>query len=352
MKEMKELEDCGIFVCECLLLFEVCLLIFDYYVVLDNVCEKVCGVKVIGIIGCGIGFVYEDKVVCCGLCVGDFFDKEIFVEKLKEVMEYYNFQLVNYYKVEVVDYQKVLDDMMVVVDILIFMVVDVFDLFDQVCQCGDFVMFEGVQGMLLDIDYGIYLYVIFFNIIVGGVVIGFGLGLCYVDYVLGIFKVYFICVGVGLFLIELFDEIGEFFCKQGNEFGVIMGCCCCIGWLDIVVVCCVVQLNFLFGFCLIKLDVLDGLKEVKFCVVYCMLDGCEVIIILLVVDDWKGVELIYEIMLGWFEFIFGVKDCSGLLQVVLNYIKCIEELIGVLIDIIFIGSDCIEIMILCDLFDV
>lgn len=71
-------------------------------------------------------------------------------------------------------------------------------------------------------------------------------------------------------------------------------------------------MNFLFGFCLIKLDVLDGLKEVKFCVVYRMSDGREVIIISLVVDDWKGVESIYEIMSGWFEFIFGVKDRSGL----------------------------------------
>lgn len=66
---------------------------------------------------------------------------------------------------------------------------------------------------MLDIDYGIYSYVIFFNIIVGGVAIGFGLGSRYVDYVLGIFKVYFIRVGVGSFSIELFDEIGEFFCK-------------------------------------------------------------------------------------------------------------------------------------------
>lgn len=91
MKEMKELEDRGIFVRERLLLFEVCSLIFDYYVALDNAREKARGAKAIGIIGRGIGFVYEDKVVRRGLRVGDFFDKEIFVEKLKEVMEYYNF---------------------------------------------------------------------------------------------------------------------------------------------------------------------------------------------------------------------------------------------------------------------
>lgn len=93
---------------------------------------------------------------------------------------------------------------------------------------------------MLDIDYGIYLFVISLNIIVGGVVIGFGFGLCYLDYVLGIIKVYCICVGSGLFMIELFDEMGvEIVCK-GNEFGFVIGCLCCCGWFDVVVVCCVV----------------------------------------------------------------------------------------------------------------
>lgn len=76
MKEIGMLEECGVLVCECLLISEVCLLILFFYIVLDLVCEKVCGDKLIGMIGCGIGLVYEDKVVCCGLCVGDLFNLE------------------------------------------------------------------------------------------------------------------------------------------------------------------------------------------------------------------------------------------------------------------------------------
>ena len=272
-------------------------------------------------------------------------------EKLKEVMEYHNFQLVNYYKAEAVDYQKVLDDTMAVADILTSMVVDVSDLLDQARQRGDFVMFEGAQGTLLDIDHGTYPYVTSSNTTAGGVATGSGLGPRYVDYVLGILKAYSTRVGAGPFPTELFDETGEFLCKQGNEFGATTGRRRRTGWLDTVAVRRAVQLNSLSGFCLTKLDVLDGLKEVKLCVAYRMPDGREVTTTPLAADDWKGVEPIYETMPGWSESTFGVKDRSGLPQAALNYIKRIEELTGVPIDIISTGPDRTETMILRDPFD-
>ncbi len=163
------------------------------------------------------------------------------------------------------DYQKVLDDTMAVADILTSMVVDVSDLLDQARQRGDFVMFEGAQGTLLDIDHGTYPYVTSSNTTAGGVATGSGLGPRYVDYVLGILKAYSTRVGAGPFPTELFDETGEFLCKQGNEFGATTGRRRRTGWLDTVAVRRAVQLNSLSGFCLTKLDVLDGLKEVKLC---------------------------------------------------------------------------------------
>ncbi len=110
-------------------------------------------------------------------------------------------------------------------------------------------------------------------------------------------------------------------------------------------------MNSLSGFCLTKLDVLDGLKEVKLCVAYRMPDGREVTTTPLAADDWKGLEPIYETMPGWSESTFGVKDRSGLPQAALNYIKRIEELTGVPIDIISTGPDRTETMILRDPFD-
>ncbi len=131
MKEMKGLEDRGIPVRERLLLSEACPLILDYHVALDVAREKARGAKAIGTTGRGIGPAYEDKVARRGLRVGDLFDKATFADKLKEVMEYHNFQLVNFYKAEAVDYQKVLDDVMAIADIPTSMVVDVSDLLDQ-----------------------------------------------------------------------------------------------------------------------------------------------------------------------------------------------------------------------------
>ncbi|MGL5629811.1 MAG: adenylosuccinate synthetase, partial [Plesiomonas shigelloides] len=118
MREMKELEARGIPVRERLLLSEACPLILPYHVALDMAREKARGAKAIGTTGRGIGPAYEDKVARRGLRVGDLFDKESFAAKLKDVVEYHNFQLVNLYKVEPIDYQTVLDDVMAIADIL------------------------------------------------------------------------------------------------------------------------------------------------------------------------------------------------------------------------------------------
>lgn len=351
LKEMTALEERGIPVRERLLISEACPLILPYHVALDNAREKARGAKAIGTTGRGIGPAYEDKVARRGLRVGDLFDKETFAQKLKEILEYHNFQLVNYYKEPAVDYQKTLDEIMAVADILTGMVVDVSDLLYKATVNGELVMFEGAQGTLLDIDHGTYPYVTSSNTTAGGVATGSGLGPRYVDYVLGIIKAYSTRVGAGPFPTELFDDVGEFLCKQGNEYGATTGRRRRTGWLDSVAVRRAVQINSLSGFCLTKLDVLDGLKEVKICVAYRMPDGREVTTTPLAADDWKGIEPIYETMPGWSESTFGVKERNGLPQAALNYIKRIEELTGVPIDIISTGPDRTETMILRDPFD-
>ncbi|TBL68730.1 adenylosuccinate synthase [Hafnia alvei] len=351
MREMTELEARGIPVRERLLLSEACPLILPYHVALDNAREKARGAKAIGTTGRGIGPAYEDKVARRGLRVGDLFNKETFAVKLKEIMEYHNFQLVNYYKVEAVDYQTVLDEVMAVADIITAMVVDVADLLNKAHKKGEFVMFEGAQGTLLDIDHGTYPYVTSSNTTAGGVATGSGVGPRCVDYVLGIVKAYSTRVGAGPFPTELFDEVGEFLCTKGNEFGATTGRRRRTGWLDAVAVRRAVELNSLSGFCMTKLDVLDGLDEVKICVGYRMPDGREIDTTPLAAEGWEGIEPIYEVMPGWKETTFGVKDHSKLPQAVLNYIKRVEEVTGVPVDIISTGPDREETMILRDPFD-
>lgn len=351
MREMTELETRGIPVRERLLLSEACPLILPYHVALDNAREKARGAKAIGTTGRGIGPAYEDKVARRGLRVGDLFNKETFAVKLKEIMEYHNFQLVNYYKVEAVDYQTVLDEVMAVADIITAMVVDVADLLNKAHKKGEFVMFEGAQGTLLDIDHGTYPYVTSSNTTAGGVATGSGVGPRCVDYVLGIVKAYSTRVGAGPFPTELFDEVGEFLCTKGNEFGATTGRRRRTGWLDAVAVRRAVELNSLSGFCMTKLDVLDGLDEVKICVGYRMPDGREIDTTPLAAEGWEGIEPIYEVMPGWKETTFGVKDHSKLPQAALNYIKRVEEVTGVPVDIISTGPDREETMILRDPFD-
>ncbi|GAA3586639.1 adenylosuccinate synthase [Gibbsiella greigii] len=351
MKEMKELEARGIPVRERLLLSEACPLILPYHVALDNAREKARGEKAIGTTGRGIGPAYEDKVARRGLRVGDLFDKATFATKLKDIIDYHNFQLVNYYKVDAVDYQKTLDEVLAIADILTAMVVDVSELLDSARKRGDLIMFEGAQGTLLDIDHGTYPYVTSSNTTAGGVATGSGLGPRYVDYVLGIVKAYSTRVGAGPFPTELFDETGEYLCKQGNEYGATTGRRRRTGWLDAVAVRRAVQINSLSGFCLTKLDVLDGLKEVKICVGYRMPDGREMETTPLAAEGWEGIEPIYESLPGWSESTFGVKEHSKLPQAALNYIKRIEEVTGVPVDIISTGPDRSETMILRDPFD-
>lgn len=351
MKEMTQLEARGVPVRERLLLSEACPLILPYHVALDNAREKARGARAIGTTGRGIGPAYEDKVARRGLRVSDLFDKENFARKLKEIVDYHNFQLVNYYQVEAVDYQKTLDEVLAIADILTGMVVDVSELLDGARKRGDLIMFEGAQGTLLDIDHGTYPYVTSSNTTAGGVATGSGMGPRYVDYVLGIVKAYSTRVGAGPFPTELFDDIGEFLCKTGNEYGATTGRRRRTGWLDAVAVRRAVQINSLSGFCMTKLDVLDGLQEVKICVAYRMPDGRVVETTPMAAEGWEGIEPIYETLPGWSETTFGVTEYAKLPQAALNYIKRVEEVTGVPVDIISTGPDRSETIILRDPFN-
>ncbi|AFP84877.1 adenylosuccinate synthase [secondary endosymbiont of Ctenarytaina eucalypti] len=351
IKEIWTLEAKGIPVRKRMLISEACPLILTYHVAMDVAREKALGATSIGTTGRGIGPAYEDKAARRALRVGDLFNKKTFAAKLKEVVNYYNFQLVQYYEAEAVDYQRVLDDVLGVAEVLTEMVVDVSEMLDAARKRGDIIMFEGAQGALLDIDHGTYPYVTSSNTTAGGVATGSGLGPRYIDYVLGIVKAYSTRVGAGPFPTELFDDTGKFLCKKGNEFGATTGRRRRTGWLDAVAVRRAVQLNSLSGFCLTKLDVLDSLPEVKICTAYRLSDGSIVEHTPLAAEKWDEIEPIYEIQPGWEESTVGVKHFDKLPYAARRYIKRIEEMTGVPVDIISTGPDRTETMILRDPFD-
>ncbi|UDG81065.1 Adenylosuccinate synthetase [Candidatus Hartigia pinicola] len=352
IKEMKELENRGVSVRGRLYISELCPLILNYHVALDNAREKARGTKAIGTTGRGIGPAYEDKVARRGLRVGDLFNKKTFSQKLTEIVEYHNFQLVKFYNEPAINYQKTYDDIMAVADVLTGMVIDVSDLLYQANQKKELVMFEGAQGTLLDIDHGTYPYVTSSNTTAGGVATGSGLGPRYVNYVLGIIKAYSTRVGSGPFPTELFDETGQFLLEKGQEFGTTTGRKRRTGWLDIVAINRSVQINSLSGFCMTKLDVLDSLKEIKICVGYTRSDGKILKTTPLTEEKWIGLKPIYEILPGWNEITRGIKNKALLPSAALNYIKRVEALTDVPIDIISTGPDRAETIILRDPFDI
>ncbi|KGK13173.1 adenylosuccinate synthase [Vibrio navarrensis] len=339
IKEMKPLEERGIPVRERLFISEACPLILQYHVALDQAREIARGKKAIGTTGRGIGPAYEDKVARRGLRVGDLFDMVSFAEKLKEVMEYHNFQLVNFYKAEPVSYDEVLEQAKGYAELLTSMVIDVTDELDAARRRGDKIMFEGAQGTLLDIDHGTYPYVTSSNTTAGGVAAGSGFGPRYLGYILGIAKAYCTRVGAGPFPTELFDDVGEHLGVKGHEFGATTGRKRRCGWFDAVAMRRAIQINSVSGFCLTKLDVLDGLKELKICTAYQMEDGSILEVSPMAAEAFEKATPIYETMPGWSENTFGAKSLADLPKAAIDYIKRIEELTGVPVDIISTGPD-------------
>lgn len=345
LKEMRELEDKGVPVRDRLRLSPACPLILPYHVALDQARELARGDAKIGTTGRGIGPAYEDKVARRGLRLGDMFNTERFADKLKEVMEYHNFALTEYYKVDAVDYQKTLDEALQMAEELKPLVEDVTSTLHQYREEGANILFEGAQGSLLDIDHGTYPFVTSSNTTAGGTATGSGFGPLYLDYVLGITKAYTTRVGSGPFPTELHDDIGAHLAKQGHEFGATTGRARRCGWFDGVALRQAVRINSVTGLCLTKLDVLDGLSTVKVCVDYKDAAGNS-IAAPFDCEDYGDITPIYEDMPGWSESTVGAKSLDDLPDNARDYIKKIESIVGVPIDIISTGPDRIETIVL------
>ncbi len=351
LKEMAELESNGIPVRERLKISAACPLILPYHIALDQARELRLGKAAIGTTGRGIGPAYEDKVGRRGLRVGDLMNEKAFAEKLKEVIEFHNFSLVNYYQVEPVDYEKVLKDTLAMRDVLIPLIADIPALLQTYHKAGENVMFEGAQGALLDIDHGTYPYVTSSNTTAGGSATGSGVGPCHIDYVLGITKAYATRVGGGPFPSELFDDTGKYLADKGMEKGATTGRDRRCGWLDMVALNRACWINSITGLCLTKLDVLDGIETIRLCVAY-EKNGQAVDILPLSADEFDGCEPVYIDMPGWKESTLGITEYDELPENARAYIEKVESLAGVPIDIISTGPDRRETIIKRDLFEV
>ncbi len=345
LAELKGLEANGVPARERLRISLSCPLILSYHVALDHAREKARGKAAIGTTGRGIGPAYEDKVSRRGLRLADMFHRELFSAKLGEVLDYHNFVLKNYYKTDTVDFQQVLDQSLAWAEELKPMAADVTALLHGYSDRGEHMLFEGAQGALLDIDHGTYPFVTSSNTTAGGASTGSGMGPRSLDYVLGITKAYTTRVGAGPFPTELFDEMGEHLARRGHEFGSTTGRARRCGWFDAVALKRSNQINSVSGLCITKLDVLDGLDTIRICVGY-RCNGETYDSPSLAAEILEGCEPVYEDMPGWQSSTVGVKEYDALPEAARNYLKRIEEIVGVPIDIISTGPDREETIVL------
>jgi len=345
LKEIEGLEATGVPVRERLRLSPACPLILPYHVALDQAREAKRGNEKIGTTGRGIGPAYEDKVARRGLRLGDLQDEQRFARKLREVMEYHNFQLQHYYQVEPLDVDEVLASTLAMGEQLLPMMADVTAMLHEYRQTEAKILFEGAQGSLLDIDHGTYPFVTSSNTTAGGTATGSGFGPLFLDYVLGITKAYTTRVGSGPFPTELFDETGAHLAEKGHEFGATTGRPRRCGWFDAVALRNAVNINSVSGLCLTKLDVLDGLETIQICVGYADQDGNPVPNPV-DSDDYEGLVPVYELVPGWQESTLGAKSLEELPQPARDYILKIEEVVGAPIDIISTGPDRVETIVL------
>ncbi|MDT8451817.1 MAG: adenylosuccinate synthase [Gammaproteobacteria bacterium] len=336
--ELGELEARGVPAGKRLKISAACPLILPYHIALDQARETARGKTAIGTTGRGIGPCYEDKVSRRGIRLADLGDIEAFKEKLAGVMEYHNFTLKNYFKVDEVDYQQVLDEVLGYRDRLLSMVADIPGMLDDYRKQGHNIMFEGAQGTLLDIDQGTYPYVTSSNTTAGGACTGSGIGPGDLDYMLGITKAYTTRVGAGPFPTELFDDVGNHLGTKGHEFGATTGRSRRCGWFDGVALRRAAQINSLTGLCITKLDVLDGLETLKLCTGY-KYDGQLLELPPLGADAIEKCEPVYEEMPGWTETTEGIRDYDSLPEKARNYLKRMEEIVGVPVHIISTGPE-------------
>lgn len=345
LKEIGELEDRGIPVRERLSISGACPLILPSHIALDQAREKQKADNKIGTTGRGIGPAYEDKVARRGIRLAETLNEDQFSSSLAGLLEYHNFLLKNYYQVDEIDFQETRDHCLSLAEQVKPMVADTIDILHGHRKAGDNILFEGAQGSLLDIDHGTYPFVTSSNTTAGGTATGSGYGPLYLDYVLGITKAYTTRVGSGPFPTELFDEVGKHLASVGHEKGATTGRDRRCGWFDASAVKLAMRINSVSGICLTKLDVLDGLDSIKVCTGYKGV-GDNTSGSLMDINNYKNLEPVYEELPGWKESTVGAKSLDDLPGNARDYIKYIEKVAEVPVDIISTGPDREETIIL------
>jgi len=312
--------------------------ILPYHIQLDILQEDEKGALKIGTTKKGIGPAYMDKAARSGIRIADLLDKESFEEKLKQNLQEKNRLFEKVYEVDPMTFEEIFEEYYEYGQQMKKYVCDTSVILNDALDNGKRVLFEGAQGVMLDIDQGTYPFVTSSNPVAGGVTIGSGVGPSKISNVVGVSKAYTTRVGDGPFATELKDEIGDKIREVGREYGTTTGRPRRVGWFDSVVVRHARRVSGITDLSLNSLDVLTGIETLKICVAY-KYNGN-------VIDEFPAnlnilaeCEPVYEELPGWTEDITGVRSLHELPANARHYLERVAQLTEIPLSIFSVGPD-------------
>ncbi|NWO13091.1 adenylosuccinate synthase [Virgibacillus sp.] len=312
--------------------------ILPYHLKLDILQEEEKGDNKIGTTKKGIGPAYMDKAARCGIRIADLMNKDIFRKKLEQNLLEKNRLFEKLYGVEPMNLEDIVDVYYDYGQQLAPYVCDTSVVLNDALDQGRRVLFEGAQGVMLDIDQGTYPFVTSSNPTAGGVTIGSGVGPTKIDHVVGVSKAYTTRVGDGPFPTELHGEIGEQIREVGWEYGTTTGRPRRVGWFDSVVVRHARRVSGITDLSLNSIDVLTGIETLKICVAY-RYQGEIIHEFPATLAELAACEPVYEEMPGWTEDITGVTSLGDLPTNARHYLERVSQLTGIPLSIFSVGPD-------------
>ncbi|XEC95054.1 adenylosuccinate synthase [Paenibacillus tarimensis] len=312
--------------------------IMPYHMVLDGLEEDRKGENKIGTTRKGIGPCYMDKAARSGIRIADLMDADEFEAKVRHLVAEKNHVIAQVYGGKPLDADKIIREYLGYAETLRAYVTDTSVVLNDAIDGGKRVLFEGAQGVMLDIDQGTYPFVTSSNPTAGGVCIGSGVGPSKIKQVIGVAKAYTTRVGDGPFPTELHDATGDMIREKGHEYGTVTGRPRRVGWFDSVVVRHARRVSGITGLSLNSLDVLTGLDTVKICTGYKYRGK--------VIEHYPAslkmlaeCEAVYEELPGWSEDISGAKKLEDLPETTQRYVARVSELTGIPIAIFSVGRN-------------
>tara|TARA_B100001057_G_scaffold488236_1_gene572269 strand:- start:572 stop:1864 length:1293 start_codon:yes stop_codon:yes gene_type:complete len=326
LDEIKEIKEKGVNVDENnFIISEAANLILPFHKEMDEIREDSAGKAKIGTTRRGIGPAYEDKVGRRSIRVMDLVSESNLDHRLETVLTHHNAIRKGLGK-KIFEKNQLKKDLLKIAPLILKFSQPVWKKLDEYKSKGKKILFEGAQGILLDVDHGTYPFVTSSNTVASSAATGTGCGVNTINYVLGITKAYTTRVGEGPFPTELKDKTGEILGSRGKEFGTVTSRKRRCGWFDGVLVRQTIKISGINGIALTKLDVLDELDEIKICTGY-ELKGKKIDYLPASVEDQLKVKPIYKIFNGWKTSTKGIKSFKDLPKNAQEYIKGLEKFI-------------------------